>query len=648
MSGVEIAAIVLKSFPILLQAANAFVPIFQGTKDWFTFEQTYKTFISDIRSESIFYKQSLQIFLKPFEFDLEENGLMHQNADAPLWHDPTTRNIIRLRIGDDFDWFLDQLRIIDTTLNALSDLLPKRDEKLQPLDAGTVAYEMNRLRVSFSTDKQPLMDMLKSTNSKINNFVQNETLIDHAPTSKDINIYKGLQKHAKTLYTGLLSHLTCTEPSHDHQCAIMADWANHPNNLRPPHLKLLLGNSSSWKQLRCSVRAAKAPTPSSVTSGPTISADIAMFDIQLRVQKWRGTIVEAAKCHKIGIAAISATSTLLNPKSERTELLWQERETTKLQKAENSNPTKAKFSKRLSMAKFGATIKRAGPQTNGSTTSAQTIASETVAKTHPDMEGGVKLQPTGKQAKKKVRFGEERSPSPTAVAEHIDSSPIVNVCDFLQNRTPHTEREYLDLEDNRLLFEIDPLDQTQLKSASTSNLENVFETLPRLPDRLRIGIRLIRTILSFGSSGWTPQDWDRTQLSILQYQQIFVPYISYPILRQHRNPLSKDQTMSLFFTLGIILIELTDKKTLEQTKEWKTYSAAGLQNDYLLRCVAGERHNRVKLRHDENLSEPIRRCINYGFTKVASLEDTEFLEEVVNGILTPLETFVERWETAPN
>lgn len=131
MSGVEIAAIVLKTFPTLLQAANAFVPIFQGTKDWFTFEQTYKIFISDIRAESIFYKQNLRIFLKPFEFDLEENGLMHQNADAPLWHDPTTRNEIRLRIGDDFDWFLDQLRTMDTTLKALFELLPKRDENVR-------------------------------------------------------------------------------------------------------------------------------------------------------------------------------------------------------------------------------------------------------------------------------------------------------------------------------------------------------------------------------------------------------------------------------------------------------------------------------------------------------------------------------------
>jgi hypothetical protein len=136
MSGVEIAVIVLRTFPILLQAANAFVPIFQGTSDWFTFEQTYKIFISDIRAELIFYKQSLRIFLQLSGFDLEENGLMHQNADAAFWNDITTRNRIKLQIGDDFDWFLDQLRTMDITLRALFALLPKRNEKVRRVFTG--------------------------------------------------------------------------------------------------------------------------------------------------------------------------------------------------------------------------------------------------------------------------------------------------------------------------------------------------------------------------------------------------------------------------------------------------------------------------------------------------------------------------------
>jgi len=131
MSGIEIAAIVLKTFPILLQGANALFPIFQGTRDWFTFEQTYHNFISDIRTESIFYKQSLRIFLTPLQLHLEENGSMHQNANAPLWYDPTIRNKIKLRIQEEnFDWFLDQLRTIDRTLHDLYNLLPKQGEKV--------------------------------------------------------------------------------------------------------------------------------------------------------------------------------------------------------------------------------------------------------------------------------------------------------------------------------------------------------------------------------------------------------------------------------------------------------------------------------------------------------------------------------------
>jgi hypothetical protein len=143
MSGVEIAAIVLKTFPTLLQGANALFPIFQGTKDWFTFEQTYRNFISDIRAESIFYKQSLRIFLTPLELHLEENGCMHQNASAPLWYDPAIRNKIRLRIQEEnFDWFLDQFRTIDCTLHDLYNLLPQQGEKVGTVNRFPIALHI--------------------------------------------------------------------------------------------------------------------------------------------------------------------------------------------------------------------------------------------------------------------------------------------------------------------------------------------------------------------------------------------------------------------------------------------------------------------------------------------------------------------------
>lgn len=128
MSGIEIAAVVLKTFPVLLKVANSYTPITEGAENWWSFKRTYVEFIAAIRTESISYKQNLQLLLSPLELDLEENGCLHKNPESQLWNDPTIRAQLRRQIPvDDFDWFMEQLRGMNTALGELFKLLPIRD-----------------------------------------------------------------------------------------------------------------------------------------------------------------------------------------------------------------------------------------------------------------------------------------------------------------------------------------------------------------------------------------------------------------------------------------------------------------------------------------------------------------------------------------
>jgi hypothetical protein len=131
MSGVEIATIALKTFPILLKLANSWVPIFEGAMDWWSFKTSYVEFISTIRNESISYKQNLQMLLSPLELDQEENGCLHKNPDSRKWYDPTIRVKLRKRIQEeDFDWFIEQLQKMNTALRNLYNLLPQREDEV--------------------------------------------------------------------------------------------------------------------------------------------------------------------------------------------------------------------------------------------------------------------------------------------------------------------------------------------------------------------------------------------------------------------------------------------------------------------------------------------------------------------------------------
>jgi len=527
---------------------------------------------------------------------------------------------------------------------------------------------MNRLKISFSIDRQPLMDTLKSTNSNLNRFVSNETLIEHSPTSKNIKIYQKLQKQAKSVYNGLHARLTCTAPPHSHQCAVMVDWSEYPNSLHSPSLKLLVGDPSNRKQLRCSVEMDS--TPEVVVSEQATSWD--SYDVQLRSREWRGKLVEAAKSHSVGIATVSAMATMLDPKNPHIEKIWQERENRKLKskKASQLHAPKVKSSHRLSISGLARKSKKTSrsvtrismtSRSNQSTRSAvdQPPSTSNGAGTTIPAAGSVSesgkdtdTQPASLPAKKPVRFNEADSPPPTNNVDREDSILIADVCAFLANRNLQPTREHLKHEQARLHFELDPPDQTMLQTATMTDLKTIFTTLPRLPDRLRLGIKLIRTFLSFGTSGWIPQDWDRHNVRILgphaAAQGPLHPYISHAAFcKAAPLALTEDQTRSFFFGLGVILLELADSKTLEQTEVWKKVSTTDLQPAWLLMCAAGDWYEQLKCRHDETLSEPIRRCLKYGFANRANLDDGAFLAEVADGVLKPLESFVSRWGIAP-
>ena len=134
MSGIEVAPIILKSFPALFQAANAVLPLVQGGRDWYKFDIAYKRFIGDIRTERITYEQNLKIFLGPLEVDLEGFTALYKDASSPLWYDIAMQDRIERRIGvDQYDWFLDKLRCMDATIKSLHDMLPKQNGKVRLL-----------------------------------------------------------------------------------------------------------------------------------------------------------------------------------------------------------------------------------------------------------------------------------------------------------------------------------------------------------------------------------------------------------------------------------------------------------------------------------------------------------------------------------
>lgn len=240
---------------------------------------------------------------------------------------------------------------------------------------------------------------------------------------------------------------------------------------------------------------------------------------------------------------------------------------------------------------------------------------------------------------------------PDVDARGSDSVAVSDMCAFLGETYPTFECEHLDIDHSRLVFRLMPSDQSKIKNATFQSLQGLQTSLKMLPDRLRLGVQLARTILSFGTSGWIPSDWTAGHVSVLQGPATGAAavYLSHKSLHTDCNAADKGIPMfsakASLNALGITLLELTDGTALCNTTYWQRVCPSGKANEYTSILAAWEWHKKIVERYSDDLSGPIDRCLNGRFSSYMDLQDPGFLKEVFEGVVKPLESFMAGWRT---
>ncbi|CAG8961657.1 hypothetical protein HYFRA_00006194 [Hymenoscyphus fraxineus] len=653
MSGVEIVVVLktcLTVFPVILKAANEFIPILSGGKEWWSFEQAYLEFVSVIHTESIAYEQNLQLLFGTLDYDLDllESDYLYKNPDSKAWDDPAARAKIMRRIpADHFEWFRGQMQKMNDTLTKLHRLLPVRDEKVQYLERETIDYEISRLRISFSREKSLLLADLPKINDNLFKFLFKASLVSHTTGSKHTTSSKRLQSHAKTLYKTLQKIPQCSDSNHVHELSITAEWKPSDLEREPPHLKLLLGKSSDWKQVRWAVENVN-PVVSESPKSRNIISDVSSLQETAQVRNWRESVVEKVESREpgsyVGRAAVSAASTMLNPTFESTEKLWSKRETKKLKKR----------SKLRSLDASNQAIVSKPPSTHFSPLSKRSsvVNPAAISGTESETDSNPKLV-VPEAHTKQVHFSTENKSAPNPQLFQTTALKITDTCSFLDGIGNRKTNEYFDLGETFLSFRPDPVDQLELKDRELVQLQEIATSTPNLPDRLRLGVNIALAILSFGASGWIPQNWNRENVYVLRHPRAGVrstqAYISYKPQpgKVAREDLEQDDLVAyseaVLFTLGVIFLELMDNKLLKNTSHWEKNCPDGKEHEMSEFCAAIQWQQDVSLRQSPDLSDPIKRCLKSQFSAAANFDNPAFLQEVFDGVLGPLESFMAGW-----
>lgn len=249
--------------------------------------------------------------------------------------------------------------------------------------------------------------------------------------------------------------------------------------------------------------------------------------------------------------------------------------------------------------------------------------------------------------RKSVRFSHTPLSSSSTSSSHSQSWER-DTCSFLKSTPTWTSKKYLKVDQDAIEFSLQPWDHSILRESRVLDLEAFSKTMPRLPDRLEMGLEIARTILGLGTSCWIPRGWDRREVFVFDSPPMPIqPYLRHESLSFTLKETIDDprlHTEATLFSLGVVLLELAYQETLEQQPFWNTYCDNGQPNDWTHQCTAMEWQSKVEARYGNDLSEPIRLCVEGGFSRDADLDDLEFLQEVIDTVVNPLERFLSGWK----
>jgi hypothetical protein len=142
MSGIEIAGLVLGSFPVLLNCLDYYRRGFEPLEEWWNFRTHFINFIDDIRHQMMRYNENMIQLLDPIIADNESLYELVQNAKDPRWTDGSLAAPLEQRLASEYERFLRVVNRMDEVVRSLERLLQIKDGNVCP-EARLAAFPLS-------------------------------------------------------------------------------------------------------------------------------------------------------------------------------------------------------------------------------------------------------------------------------------------------------------------------------------------------------------------------------------------------------------------------------------------------------------------------------------------------------------------------
>ncbi|KAJ4205895.1 hypothetical protein NW759_014372 [Fusarium solani] len=500
---------------------------------------------------------------------------------------------------------MEQLHDINNAISKLLALLPTG--KAYHLDSSGLESELFRLKWSFGHRKDKLLATIKDRNESIYAFLDRSAHLARGSESTRAGSrvwpYLSAQRQATSIYECLQSQWKCHCLS-NHTCGIRASMVGQDHgDLKPKSFVLLFDEGATFTELRVEVAE---PKPIRTTSQPSSQnrADVSQLkgdvSAKIRSQHVRN------KSSSLAALAASSLSIVGNPSNLGDGQ-------SRLKRLER------KFRKRVRIQNSGSIDSDKDPTPLDQPRVRFANISDTVSDAHGEeidsmcslARGDVERPFTGF-----LRAGHE-----TRIVLQLGAAPVRDPRHFIQN------------------FRVE-------------SLESYLDATPQRNRRLQVGLQLVQTVLMLGVTPWVPEKCTRMEVLLIRDLDSTdpTPYISHESVRntfkgKQRVERSAQARASLF-TIGVLLLELLFRKTLESLPSRTQYLGRVGVADYTADlCTAIQWQKQVEAEFGDRIADAIRRCVLCAFEPQPDLSDSTFIRAVFTNVVEPLEEFLLAWNT---
>ncbi len=129
LTGVEIAGLILATFPLIISALEKYEAGFQVIKEWVRFKGEFATFLNALVRQGIFFRQNIEELLSPIISSEYEMSLLLDHPGGIEWADESLDQRLRQRLPGKYEF-----ESYTTTASYILEILDKLKTKLKISD----------------------------------------------------------------------------------------------------------------------------------------------------------------------------------------------------------------------------------------------------------------------------------------------------------------------------------------------------------------------------------------------------------------------------------------------------------------------------------------------------------------------------------